>query len=364
MRQLIIIVVVLSVSYFDLSGQRIKDLAYFEGVHEEELVGYGLVTGLAGTGDSYRSRFTVQMVVNMLRRFETTVPETNLRTRNVCAVIVTAQISNRLKPGGNFDVVVSSIGDATSLMGGTLVLTPLLGKDGQRYASSQGPISIGGYDINTTSGSRMAKNHALSGRIPRGGKILNELITKSIPTDILNIFLREPDFTTSNNIAEAVNAVFGSETAASMGATEIRITVPAQYDGNITPFLAAVESIEVQRDVNARVVLNERTGTVVAGSSVRISPVTISHGSLNINIRSFPIISQPNSFSNGETVMFNNLVPSVEQENNSTISIEGASNAQEIASALNSLKVSPRDIIAIFQALKEAGALTAELIII
>ncbi len=348
-----------------LNAQRIKDIAYFKGVKSEQLIGYGLVVGLAGSGDSYRSTFTVQSVISMLKRFGITVPQENLRTRNIAAVMVTATVSNLLEQGATFDVLVSSLGDATSLMGGTLLMTPLSGKNGEVYAIAQGAVSVGGYDINTTSGGRVARNHALSGRIPNGGELQKGLAnSNSYNSNEITILLREPDFTTLNNIANAINTQFNDTLAKPLGGSEIKVKVPDNQKNNITGFLASLESIQVTKDVVARVVLNEKTGTVVSGTNVRISPVTITHGSLNITIKSFPIISQPSGFSQGETVFFNNRVPSVEQQNNSTYSINGATNVQEVAAALNSLKVSPRDIIAIFQALKEAGALNAELIII
>ncbi len=346
-----------------LFAQRIKDIAYFKGVNSEQLIGYGLVVGLSGTGDSYRSTFTVQSVTSMLKRFGITVPETNLRTRNVAAVMVTTKVSNLAKAGSEFDISVSSLGDAKSLLGGTLLMTPLSKSNGEVFGIGQGAVSIGGYDVNTSSGGRVAKNHALSGRIPNGGILEKSMLEEGFVPEELSVVLKEPDFTTSNEIADSINASFGSNIATLVDAAEISISMPAG-ESSLTKFLARIESIEVNKDVIAKVVLNERTGTVVAGSNVKISPVTISHGSLNITIKSFPIISQPSPFSQGRTTVFNNQVPEIKEEDQvSTYSIEGASNAQEVAAALNSLKVSPRDIIAIFQALKEAGALTAELVI-
>jgi len=351
MKKIFLITFAILITASSLWGQRIKDLSYFKGVASEQLIGYGLVVGLAGTGDTYRSLMTEQSIKSMLNRFGITVSDKKLRTRNVCAVMITARVTNLLKPGAEFDVVVSSMGDATSLLGGQLLLTPLSRRDGNVVGISQGAVSIGGYDIKTRTGGRVARNHALSGRIPGGGFLENELQGGDIYTEELSILLREPDFTTSNNIVNAVNTTLGDGTASAVGAAEIKITVP-QGQENIGAFIAQLEAIEVQKDVAARVILNERTGTIVAGSTVRISPVTIAHGSLNITIRSFPIISQPTPFSMGETKVFNNLVPTVQQEGNNAIAIQGASNVDEVAAALNSLQVSPRDIIAIFQALK------------
>ncbi len=346
-----------------LQAQRLKDIAFFKGVNQEQLIGYGLVVGLSGTGDTYRSTMTHQSIISMLKRFGVKVPELNFRTRNVAAVMVTATVSNVAKKGAQFDVIVSSMGDAQSLMGGTLLLTPLSDKTGKVYATAQGPISIGGFDVRTASGGRVSRNHALTARIPNGGIIETDIPGKTDGDSTkVKIILKDPDFTTANNVALAINAVF-QNAAIAKDASEIDVTVPQNEQTNITNFLATLEAIQVQRDVEARVVLNERTGTVVSGSNVQISPCTVSHGSLNITIRSYPVISQPSSFSQGETVVFNNLVPTVQQDENNTIAITGATNVQQVAAALNSLKVSPRDIIAIFQAIKEAGALNAELII-
>ncbi len=364
MKKLIYIILLLSLILEYNYAQRIKDIAYFGGSNSEQLIGYGLVVGLSGTGDSYRSTFTVQSVVSMLKRFGITVPETNLRTRNIAAVMVTARINNSLKQGNEFDVNVSSMGDATGLAGGTLLLTPLAGRDGNVYGYSQGPLSVGGYDITTESGSRVAKNFTLSGRIPAGGIIEMPLKQDNQVLTEISIILKTPDYTTANNVAQAIMAAYGEGSAKATGASEIKVNIPAENQQNLSPFLAAVESIEVQRDAVAKVILNERTGTVVSGSMVKILPASISHAGLNINIKSFPLVSQPNSFSQGKTVYFTSQAPKVEEEDGKTVVIEGATNVQEVASALNSLKVSPRDIIAIFQALKEAGALTGELIII
>lgn len=347
----------------NLFAQRIKDIAYFKGTGSEQIIGYGLVVGLAGTGDTYRSSFTIQSVTSMLKRFGITVPQTDLKTRNVAAVMVTGKLKGSLKEKAEFDVNVASMGDATSLQGGILLMTPLSALDGQVYGFAQGPISVGGFDISTPSGGRVAKNHTLAGRIPSGG-ILNRSISQApISNQNLSIVLRDPDFTTSNNVANAINQKAGNQIAKALDASEITVTVPGEKQNNITAFLAELEAIQVQSDVIAKVVLNERTGTVVSGSNVRILPASITHGNLNINIRSYPLISQPNSFSNGQTVVFNNLVPFEEEDSTRTVAINGASTVQEVASALNSLKVAPRDVIAIFQALKEAGALVAELII-
>ena len=344
--------------------QRIKDIATISGDNEEQLIGYGLVVGLAGTGDSYRTEFTMQSITSMLKRFGITVPQNDVRTRNAAAVMVTSNLNSNFKPGAEFDVTVSSLGDASSLLGGTLLMTPLSGVSGEVYAFAQGPVSVGGYDYNTPTGNRIVKNHSLTGRVPQGGILKISPSSKPLDKQEFSIYLKLPDLTTSNNIANSINAAFGDNTAASIDASEVRVKVPADRQGNIVGFLAELETLTVETDYIAKVVLNERTGTVVAGTNVLIKPVSITHGSLNITIRNYPVVSQPGAFSNGTTAVVDNLIPFATQDSTNTIAIQGASNVQEVAAALNSLKVSPKEIIAIFQALKEAGALIAELVII
>jgi flagellar P-ring protein precursor FlgI len=364
MRRLFILIVLIhSICSFSYA-QRIKDIAYLNSEHTEQVIGYGIVVGLAGTGDSYRTQFTMQSITSMLKRFGITVPQSDVRTRNVAAVMVTANLQHNFKPGFKFDVIVSSLGDASSLLGGTLLMTPLSALDGEVYAFAQGPISIGGYDFNTYTGNRIAKNHALTGRVPLGGVLKNELPQNTITNNQLSLFLKMPDITTSNNIARTINTRFGENTAIAIDASEIRVNVQGDRNNNVIGFLSELELLPVETDYVAKVILNERTGTIVSGNNVQIKPVSITHGSLNITIRNFPIISQPGAFSSGTTAIVNNAIPFVTQDSTNTVAIQGASNVQEVAAALNSLKVSPKDIIAIFQALKEAGALVAELVIL
>ncbi len=362
-RKLLSLLMIIFISNI-LFAQRIKDIAYITGESSEQIIGYGLVVGLAGTGDTQRSTFTLQSVTSMLKRFGITVPTDNLQTRNVAAVMVTATLNDYLKPGAKFDVTVSSMGDASSLVGGTLLMTPLSSMTGKVYGFAQGALSVGGYDIRTPSGSRIEKNHALAGRVPMGGILQLPLDIDSLSHQEVSVFLRDPDITTSNNVSNAINAKFGNNIALAKDAAEVRIKIPADKQNNIVGFLADLEGINVQTDEAAKVVLDERSGTVVAGNNVKILPASITHGNLNITIRSYPIISQPGPFSNGTTQVFNNVIPYVSQDSTNTIAIQGASTVQQVAAALNSLKVSPQDIISIFQALKKAGALIGELVII
>jgi len=364
MKRLFIFFLVLFCSSSFILGQRIKDIAYITGESSEQIIGYGLVVGLSGTGDTQRSTFTIQSVTSMLKRFGITVSPDNLQIRNVAAVMVTSTLNDYLKPGAKFDVTVSSMGDASSLLGGTLLMTPLSSMNGKVYGFAQGSISVGGYDFRTPSGNRIAKNQALAGRVPMGGILQQPLDTDSLSTKSVSIYLRDPDLTTSNNVANAINSKFGNNISIAKDAAEIGVNVPADQQKNIVNFLAQLEGINVLTDETAKVVLDERSGTVVAGNNVKILPASITHGNLNITIRSYPIISQPGPFSNGTTQVINNQIPYITQDSTNTIAIQGATTVQQVASALNSLKVSPQDIIAIFQALKEAGALIGELVII
>jgi flagellar P-ring protein precursor FlgI len=364
MRRLIFLILLFQSLSF---GTRIKDIAYVKGVSGYQVIGYGLVVGLNGTGDTRRASFTVQSVVSMLKKFGITVTDENLRMRNVAAVMVTAFIPPFAKEGASVDVIVSSIGDATSLHGGNLLMTPLVGSDGVVYAVAQGPISVGGFDVRTAFGTEYRRNVTTTGRVPNGA-----IIEKSIPVNIasnsnekIELVLRQPDFTTAKRIADAVNLKFNSKIAFAIDASSVFVKVPEEFrsDEKIVDFISQIELIDVQPDAIAKVVINERTGTIVVGENVTISPVAISHGAIHIEIQSVPVISQPAPFSRGQTVVTQLTTINVYQDTTVVTAIEGAATVQDIAKALNALKVLPRDIIAIFQALKESGALKAELII-
>lgn len=347
------------------SAARIKDVASVQPARGVQLIGYGLVAGLNGSGDTQRSTFTLQSVSSMLKRFGITVPQTDLRLRNVAAVMVTTTISGYAKEGTSADVIVSSMGDATSLQGGTLLLTPLSGAEGSVYAMAQGPLSVGGMSVRAN-GSEIRRNHTAAGRIP-GGALLDKSVSSGVrPDSAIIVVLFQGDYTTASRIAEAVNAKFGAGAARALDGSSVRIAVPApfQADGKIVDFISTIELLEVTPDVVARVIVNERTGTVVVGGNVSILPVAISHGSLNIDIESVPVVSQPNPFSQGQTVVSQMTTVAAGEDTASVVALNGAATVQDVAKALNSLKVAPRDIIANFQALKEAGALKAELVII
>jgi len=344
---------------------RIKDIAHVHGIRGQQIIGYGLVVGLNGTGDTQRSTFTLQSVSSMLKRFGINVPQSDLRLRNVAAVMVTATVPGFTKEGGEVDVVVSSMGDATSLQGGTLLLSPLSGIDGVVYAMAQGPISVGGLSVRSN-GNEIRRNHTAAGRIPGGG-VVERVPEMTIGRDsTISVVLMEPDFTTATRIAEAVNTKLGERAARPEDGASITIRVPdtIRAERRLVEFIASIEGLEVAPDIAAKVVINERTGTIVVGGSVSILSVAISHGGLNIEIESIPMVSQPAPFSQGTTVTTQLTAVYAGQDTSTVQAFEGTATVQDVARTLNALKVTPRDIIAIFQALKRAGALNAELVII
>ncbi len=345
-----------------LLAARIKDMVDIKGLQDQQLIGYSLVVGLDGSGDSRRSEMTIQAVKNMMNKFGMNLPDKNLNLRNVASVMVTAKVSPFAQHGSKVDVLVSSIGDASSLEGGTLLPTPLMGPDKQVYANAQGPLSIGGFNIETASGEKYRKNFALVGRVPNGAMIAREVSFDFSQVPVLELLLREPDFTSATRIAEAINSELGSQQAAAKdpGRVELRMQDPAQTVATI----ARIEGLDIEADQMAKVVINERTGTVVVGSNVRLSPVAVAHGNLTIRIASNPIVSQPPPFSGGNTVVVPQTQTQVIEDGAGTVAVlDNMANVNDLAAMLNNLQVTPRDIISIFQALKGAGALQAELVI-
>lgn len=348
-----------------LGATRIKDIATVQGVRNQQLIGYGLAVGLNGTGDTQRSTFTLQSVSSMLKRLGITVPQSDLRLRNVAAVMVTATVPGFTREGGTVDVIVSSMGDATSLQGGTLLMTPLSGIDGAVYGMAQGPLSVGGMSVRAN-GNEIRRNHTAAGRIP-GGAIMERVVASTFMQDsTIGVALMQADFTTATRIAEAVNAKIGERIAVPVDASSITVRVPQAFrtDGRVVEFISLIELLEVTPDVTAKVIINERTGTIVVGGAVSILAAAISHGGLNIEIESVPVISQPGPFSQGQTVSTQLTAVYAGEDSSTVMAFDGAATVQDVAKTLNALKVTPRDIIAIFQALKRSGALNAELVII
>jgi len=344
---------------------RIKDIATVQGVRDNQLIGYGLVVGLDDTGDD--SRFTRQSLAAFLSRMGITVNNTDIRTDNVAAVVVTAELPPFGREGSRIDVTVSCIGDAESLQGGTLLLTPLRGADGEVYAVAQGAVSIGGFNYRTGAGDSTQRNHPTVGRVPGGALIEREVTSPFTHRGHLYLLIRTPDFTTARNIAAAVDSHFDREMASALdsGTVDVDLDAIFEYEADPVDLIAEIENLRVASDVPARVVINERTGTVVAGENVRISMVAITHAGINVEIVSTPIISQPEAFARrGRTVETQDREVQVSEEESTFRVLDTGATIGDLVQGLNDFGVtSARDIIAIFQALKEAGALNAELVI-
>ncbi len=348
---------------------RIKDIAQLHGVRDNQLLGYGLITGLSGTGDDMKkSTFTLQAIYNMMTRHGITINPDNIediKVKNVAAVMVTATLPPFAKSGSTIDVQVSSLGDASSLAGGTLLMTPLVGPDGAVYAVAQGPLTLGAFSFGGKA-AQVQKNHPTVGRIA-GGAIIERSVSVDIGKDgMLEYQLRNADFTTAVHVANAVNNRFGSGTAHPASPGNVQVRIPEEYKGFLVDFIAALEVLEVTPDTPARIVVNERTGTIVMGKDVRLSTVAVSHGNLSLIIRDDYRVSQPNPLATGETVVTPQTSATVVEEDGQLVllDMEKGVSIGEIANALNAIGATPRDLIAIFQAIKAAGSLHGELIIL
>lgn len=357
-------VVLLGVFCQEVSGARLKDIASLKGARQNQLVGYGLVVGLNGTGDGTGTKFTVQSLVNMMERLGIHALSDQVKVANVAAVMVTANLPSFARAGSKMDVLVSSIGDAKSLQGGTLLLTPLKGVDRQIYALAQGPLLVGGFASAGAAGGGIQKNHPTVARIPGGATIEKEILFDFNQLENLTIALNEPDFTTALRVSKAINERFESQVAMPADAGTIRVSVPDAYRENLVPLVASLEQLDVQPDMRARIILDERTGTVVMGEDVRISSVAIAHGNLSVHIKEEKNVSQPTPFSEGKTVVTDSSQVNVSEENSRLILMPRGTSLGEVVKALNAIGVSPRDLIAVFQAIKASGALQAELEII
>lgn len=341
---------------------RVKDLVRVAGADENQLVGFGLVTGLAGDGDK-NPVYTVQAFANMLQRFGMSIPATAIQSKNVAAVMVTAEISGFAKTGSRIDVHVSSMGDAKSLSGGILLQTPLAAGNGKMYAVAQGPLVLGGFSAGTGGGggASVQKNHPTVAIIPDGGKVITEVGGTIVEEESIELLLKEPDFTSIARLAEAINQAY-TNSCESIDLTTVRVKIPKEYAHRPIDFLSKLEALEVTPDTVARVVVNERTGTIVANSLIRIGPCAVSHGNLSINISSTLDVSQPNPLSQtGETVVTPRTDTKVTETKSSLITLPEMPTIEKVASSLNALGVSPRDMISILMHMKKVGALQAEL---
>jgi flagellar P-ring protein FlgI len=344
----------------EAQATRIKDLAEIQGVRSNQLVGYGLVVGLNGTGDDKKLLFTIRSVVNMLERMGITVNPKDAEVENVAAVMVTADLPAFIKAGTRIDVLVSSIGDADSLQGGTLLLTPLQASDGEVYAVAQGAVSIGGISA-SGGGATVQKNFPTVGRVVGGALIEKEIPLEFNAKTSIAVMLRNPDFTTASRVAEAINGALNDHFAMAPDAGTVEVAVPDAYSGKVVSLVTLLEGLDVIPDVESKVLINERTGTVVMGENVRISTVAVSHGNLSIQIKESPQVSQPLPFSTGETVVVPETEIVVQEERSPLFLVEAGVSIGEVVRALNALGVSPRDLISILQAIKSAGALQAKL---
>lgn len=350
-----------------LQAVRIKDLASIEGVRDNQLLGYGLVMGLNGTGDDIKkSVFTRQALINLVKRLGMSItPDVfnQMKTDNVAAVMVTADLPPFARPGSRIDVLVSTMGDATSLSGGTLLMTPLKGPDGKTYAVAQGPLAVGAISFGGKA-AKVQKNFPTSGRISSGAIVERTVGWELPPSGDLLFELNTPDFTTAARMTEAINSQFGVNTAHSPDSGSVKVLMPLDYRGDVVGFVADLENIEIEAAAPARIVVNERTGTIVMGQDVRIATVAVSHGNLNLIITETMDVSQPNPLAAGETVATPGTNIDVVEEEGNLVVLDMGVSIGEIARALNAIGATPRDLIAIFQAIKAAGALHAELMII
>lgn len=342
---------------------RLKDISSISGMRDNELVGYGLVVGLSGTGDGTNSNFTITSMRNMLDKMGVEVNTNSLRPKNVAAVMVTAKMPVTSRTGTPMDVTVSSIGDSKSLLGGLLLITPLKGLDGKIYAVAQGPLTIGGFSASGEAATAQ-KNIATVGRIPNGAIVEREVPFRFNEQNFLTINLSVQDFGTTMQVVNRVNAALGGPFASARDAATVHLEVPPKYQGNMVPLMASLENLDISPDSKARVVVDEKTGTIVLGNDVRLSRVAVAHGNLQIVIAESQQVSQPGPFAdNAETVVTPQTDIGVQEQNNRLMLMEGAT-LQELVDGLNAIGASPRDLISIIRTLKAAGALYAELEVI
>jgi flagellar P-ring protein precursor FlgI len=342
---------------------RVKDIARVQGVRDNGLFGYGLVVGLNGTGDKARSSpFTPQAIVSMLQRLGVAVPQARLESKNVAAVMVTATLPAFAKPGATIDVTVSSLGDATTLQGGTLLLTPLLGPDGRVYALAQGPLSVGGVAASGAGGDTVQKNHPTVGRVPNGAVVERD-VPVTLDGTTVTLALTRPDFTTAVRLAEAVNRAAQDRVARAADPSTVTVQVPEEERARLMEFVARIELATLKVDEPARVVINERTGTIIMGSQLRISTVAVAHGNLTIQIKEEKLVSQPPPLAprGATTVVVPKSEVGVSEESGQLAVVPEGANIGDVVQALNALGVTPRDLISILQAIQQAGALHADL---
>ncbi|GBF58070.1 flagellar P-ring protein [Candidatus Phycosocius bacilliformis] len=345
-----------------LAQSRIKDLVQIEGVRDNQLIGYGIVVGLAGTGDGLRnSPFTRQSLEAMLERMGVNTRDQNLQTKNVAAVMVTASLPPFATQGTRLDVSVSAFGDAKSLEGGTLLVTPLMGADGQVYAVAQGQLTVGGFTATGNSGTSVSRGVSTNGRIANGALIERELRFDLAGQTELRLALRNPDFTTARRIANAINTNLGVAAAAVENPSTVVLSRPIGYPGDMVGLISRVERLTVTPDLIAKIIVDEASGIVVMGDNVRVSTVAVAQGNLTVSVQETPLVSQPNALSDGQTTVVPRSDVSVEEDKGDLTMIRGGVPLRDLVEGLNSLGVNPRDLIQILQALKASGALQADI---
>ena len=357
---------VLLIASLSSNAERIKDLASIAGIRENQLTGYGLVVGLDGTGDqTTQTPFTVQSLKSMLLQYGITLPpNSNPQLKNIAAVVIHATLPPFAKPGQEIDVTVASLGNAKSLRGGSLLMSPLKGIDGNVYAIAQGNLVVGGFGVSTDDGSSISVNIPSSGRIPNGATVERSVPTPFGSNDYIVLNLHSPDFTTANHMVDAINEWVGMGTAAALDGTSIKVKAPNDLSQRVA-FASLVENITLTPgEAPARVIINSRTGTVVIGRHVRVTEAAVSHGSLVVTITSNPVVSQPGPFSNGSTAIVPSSDIDVVHEKNKMFMFNPGVSLDDIVRAVNEVGAAPGDLVAILEALKEAGALQAELIVI
>ena len=363
--QLLIVLCALAASTQFAYAERLKDLASIAGVRSNQLVGYGLVVGLDGTGDqTSQAPFTVQSLKSMLAQFGITIPPNiNPQVKNVAAVSLHAELPAFSKPGQTIDVTVSSIGNSKSLRGGTLLMAPLKGADGQVYAIAQGNVVVGGLGVGAE-GSSVTVNIPSVGRIPNGAMVERSVATAFNNSNHLTLNLHTPDFTTANRVAVSINQGIGDGTAMAMDAASIRVNAPRDPSQRVA-FMSLLESFEVNPgEVAAKIVVNSRTGTIIIGKHVQVAPAAITHGSLTVTIAARPQVSQPEPLSGGQTVVVPQAEVSVSEKTSPMFLFEPGISLDEIVRAINDVGATPSDLVAILEALKQAGALKANLVVI
>jgi len=348
----------------DVWAARVKDIAGIKGARPNQLMGYGLVVGLNSSGDDDKTEFTFQSLTSMMKRMGIVVDKTKVDLDNVAGVMVTATLPSFSKVGTRIDVVVSSMGNAKNLQGGTLLLTPLSAPDGNVYAVAQGPLSTGGFAAGGAAGGGVQKNHPTVGYIPGGAIVEKDLSLNLLERNIMSLNLNNPDFTTCLRLTRVINTGIGEELAQSVDAGTVEIKIPWEFQERLVEFISLVENLNIAPDTIAKVVLNERTGTVIMGENVRISTVAISHGNLSIIVKERERVSQPLPFSVGETVVTPDTEIAIKEEDSRLMVVPEGVNLRDVVRGLNAIGVSPRDLISIFQAIRASGALQAELVII